>query len=81
MQLYTDKYHFERRLENAVFFKRIRLVLFLFYVFFLLLLYRSFSLLVPNPHWNLTLKRQQQHNGLSLLLYGPSRLQQQPSRG
>lgn len=39
------------------------------FLFFLLLFYRSYSLLVPNPHWNLTLKRRQQYNGLSL--YGP----------
>lgn len=52
----------------------LRLVLCLFFdVFFLLLFYRSYSLLVPNPHWNLTLKRQQQDNGLPLLPVWPLR--------
>ena len=50
---------------------RQRLALSLFHVFLLLLFYRSYSLLVPNPHWNLTLKRQQQYNGRSLLPVWP----------
>lgn len=43
---------------------------FFFFTYFLLLFYRRYSLLVPNPHWNLTLKCQQ-HNGLSLLPVWP----------
>lgn len=38
----------------------------------LLSFYRSYSLLVHNPRWNLTLKRQQEYNnGSSLLLVWP----------
>lgn len=40
-------------------------------IFFLLVFYRRYSLLVPNPHWNLTLKCQPQKNGLSLLPVWP----------
>lgn len=47
------------------------LVVSLFSIFFQLLLYRRYSLLHPSPHRNLTLKRQQQHNGLSSLSAWP----------
>lgn len=42
-----------------------------FHIFLLLLFYRSYSLLVSNPHWNFALKCQQQNNGLSLLPVWP----------